>query len=281
MMTFLAQVLAYLNTVMNWLGTTILAPIGFLPGWLSNTLISAVVGLLLLIAFKHTSNQKAISRVRDGIKAQLLAMKLFRDNVLVILKAQWRILNGALLLLFYALPPMLVMLVPFCLLLGQLGLWYQARPLKIGEEAVVTVRLAGAEDDPWPQIALDSSADAKVTVGPVRIISKRQVCWKIQAAENGCRRLNFRLDDQEVDKELAVGEGFMRVSVDRPSFGVAEVLMNPAEKPFAEDSPVQSIRIDYPARLSKISGTDWWLIYFFVASMVFAFIFKPFFDVKI
>ena len=280
-MVFLAQILAHINVFMNWLGKTVLAPIGVLPGWLSNTLISAVVGVLLLIAFKYTSNQKAISRVRDGIKAQLLAMKLFKDNALVILRAQGRILLGALLLLFYALSPMLVMVVPFCLLLGQLGLWYQARPLKVGEETVVTVQLAGAEDDPWPQIALDSSADANVAVGPVRIISKRQVCWKIQAGENGYHQLSFHLDGQQVDKELAVGEGFMRVSVDRPSLGVADVLMNPAEKPFAEDSPVQSIQIDFPARISKISGTDWWLVYLFVVSMVFAFIFKPFFNVKI
>jgi hypothetical protein len=52
--------------------------------------------------------------------------------------------------------------------------------------------------------------------------------------------------------------------------------MHPAEEPFAPDSIVQSVTIDYPDRLSRTSGTDWWLIYFFIASMVFAFISKPF-----
>ena len=38
---------------------------------------------------------------------------------------------------------MLVMVVPVILILGQLSLWYQARPLRVGEEAVVTLKLNG------------------------------------------------------------------------------------------------------------------------------------------
>ncbi len=280
-MSFFAQIIAWLNIPMNFLGKTLLAPIGVMPGWLSNTIISALVGVVLLIVFKYTSNQKAIGRVRDDIKARLLAMKLFKDNIPVVLRAQGRIFLDALLLLFHSLRPILVVIIPFCLILGQLGLWYQARPLKVGEEAVVTVQLAGSEDEPWPQIALDSSPDTKVTIGAVRIISRRQICWKIKAAENGYHHLSFRLDRQQVGKELAVGEGFMRVSIERPCLRIADLLMNPAEKPFGEDSSVCSIHIDYPERLSKTSGTDWWLIYLFVGSMVFALIFKPFFNVRI
>jgi hypothetical protein len=288
-MSFFAEIIAWLNIPVNFLGKTLLAPIGAMPGWLSDTIISAFVGVLLLLLFKYTSNQKAIGRVRDDIKAQLLAMKLFKDNIPVVLRAQGRIFLDALLLLFHSLQPILVMVIPLCLILGQLGLWYQARPLKIGEETVVTVQLAGAENDPWPQISLDSSPAAEVT-GPVRIFSKRQVCWKIKAIEKGYHRLNLRLDSQQVDKKLAVGEGFMRVSVARPSLDLLDVMVHPAEKPFGENSPVQSVRIDYPARLSEIRGTNslwiyirknWWWIYFFVASMVFALIFKPFFNVRI
>jgi hypothetical protein len=56
--------------------------------------------------------------------------------------------------------------------------------------------------------------------------------------------------------------------------------MYPYEKPFSNASPVQSIRIDYPDRPSKISGTDWWVIYLFITSIIFALIFKPILKVK-
>jgi hypothetical protein len=73
----------------------------------------------------------------------------------------------------------------------------------------------------------------------------------------------------------------MRASTQRPGGHWIDILLNPAEKPFRPDSAVQSIGIDYPERLSWTSGTNWWLIYFFIASMVFALFFNPFLKVKI
>jgi len=36
-----------------------------------------------------------------------------------------------------------MMAVPVTLLLGQLALWYQARPLRVGEDTVITLELNG------------------------------------------------------------------------------------------------------------------------------------------
>ena len=44
------------------------------------------------VVFKYTSNQRAIKRARDDIKAHLLALKLFKENTRVIFRAQGRIL---------------------------------------------------------------------------------------------------------------------------------------------------------------------------------------------
>src|SRR5207248_7289803 len=118
-MDFLAQVGAWLNVGGNAFGRYVLAPIGVLLGWLSATLVSAATGVLLLYVFKYTSNQRAIRRVRNDINAELLALKLFKDSPLVALRAQGRILLGAAALFVHAIVPMLVMVVPVCLLLGQ------------------------------------------------------------------------------------------------------------------------------------------------------------------
>ncbi len=80
---------------------------------------------------------------------------------------------------------------------------------------------------------------------------------------------------------MAIGGGFMRVSAMRPGWQVSEILLHPWEKPFGPDSRVQSIAIGYPDRISKTSGTGWWLIYFFVASLFFALVFKPILKVRI
>ncbi len=280
-MTFFAQIIAWINTPTNALGKICLAPIGMLPGWLSNTIISAVAGIFLLIVFKYTSNQTAIGQVRDNIKANMLALKLFKDSLAVTFQAQGRIFKGALLLLVHAIRPLLVMIVPVCLLLGQMGLWYQSRPLQAGEEAVVTMKLNSEIDTPPPKVMIESVPAVEITIGPVRVLSKREVHWKIRARESGYHRIVFQVDNQQIEKELSIGEGFMRVSPERPGWKWTDILLYPWEKPFGLDSPVQSIRIDYPDRISRTSGTDWWIGYFFVVSLIFALIFKPVLKVRI
>jgi uncharacterized membrane protein (DUF106 family) len=279
-MDSIARIIAWLNSGMNFLARPLQYIIPPMPGWLSLTVISAVVGVLLLIVFKYTSNQKAIARTRDNIKAQLLAMKLFKDFIPVVLKSQAKIIANAFLLLFYALRPTLVMIIPFSLILGQLGLWYQAHPLNVGEETVMTMHLSESNMDDWPQVELAPSEAVHVTVGPVKVVSKRQMYWKFQALDEGYHQLKFRVDNQSIEKEIAVGNRFMRVSGMRPDLDITNLIMYPYEKPFSNASPVQSIRIDYPDRPSKISGTDWWVIYLFITSIIFALIFKPILKVK-
>ncbi|OHB65846.1 MAG: hypothetical protein A2V70_16615 [Planctomycetes bacterium RBG_13_63_9] len=276
-----AQIATWLNLLANALGRYLLAPIGWLPGWLSATIVSAATGVLLLVIFKCTSNQQAIRRVRDDIKANLLALRLFKDSTSVTFRAQGRVFWGAFRLMLLAIVPMLVMVVPVCLLLGQLALWYQSRPLRMGEEAVITLKLGDSAESSWPDVRLEPTSAAEVDVGPVRVLSKREICWRVAGRENGYHRMRFQVDQQTSEKEIAIGDGFMRLSTKRPGWNWSNVLLHPWESPFRPDSAVESIEIDYPDRESYVSGTDWWVVYWFVTSMVAALCFRPFLNVNV
>jgi hypothetical protein len=267
-MGVLTQLVAWLNAGANALGEFFLAPVAVLPGWLSATLAAAATGVLLLVVFKYTSHQRAVKAVRDDLKAHLLSLKLFKDSAAVALRAQAGLLWGALRLVALSVVPILVMAVPVLLLLGQLALWYQVRPLHRGEEAVITLTLGGDPGTTFPDVRLEPTSALEVVVGPVRVFSKREVCWNVRAAEDGYHRLVFRVDGQAAEKELAVGGGFMRVSTQRPGWDWWDALLNPAEPPFGPDSPVRSITVTYPERSSWTSGTDTWVIYWFAVSMV-------------
>jgi hypothetical protein len=265
----LTQVIVWLNALTNPLGQILLAPAALLPGWLSATLVSVVTGVLLLAVFKYTSRQRSIKAVRSDIKAHLLALKLFKDSPRVTLRAQGRVMWGACRLLALSIVPMLVMLLPVCLLLAQLALWYQSRPLKVGDEAVITVKLGGKPGDPLPAVQLQPNEALETTVGPVCVLSKREICWNVKATNAGDHRLTFLVDGKPVTKELAVGDGYMRVSTERPEWSWSDALLHPSEEPFAPDAPVQSITIDYPERTSwKILGIEPWILYWFAVSMV-------------
>jgi hypothetical protein len=273
-MDVLTRLVVGLNAVANALGKWLLAPLGVLPGWLSATAVAVGTGVLLLAVFKYTSNQSAIKRARDDIDANLLALKLFKESARVTVGAQGSLLLGGGRLLVFALVPTAVMIVPVTLILGQLSLWYQQRPLQVGEEAVLTLALNGDADAAFPKVSLQPTDVLATTAGPVRVFSKREVCWNIKARETGSHRLTFEVSGQAFDKELTVGDGYMRVSARRPGWDWSEALRYPAERPFPPDSPVRSIDIAYPPRSSWASGTDRWVIFWFAGSLAAAFCFR-------
>jgi hypothetical protein len=280
-MNFLINIIIALNSGMNAVGKLLLAPLMAMPGWQSNAIISVIAGVLLMLLFKYTSNQSAIGRVRDRIKAHMLVLKLFKDSIAVTLQAQGTIFKGAFLLIFYALRPMLVMMLPVSLLLSQLSLFYQARPLLPNEEAIVIMQLADDIGDDWPDITIASMDAARISIDKTIVYGNKQLLWKIQAEKPGISRIVFQVGDEQVEKELAIGDGFMRTSIIRPGHNLGDLMLHPWETPFAADSVVQSITIEYPDRISKTSGTDWWIGYFLVVSMIAAVIFIPVFKVRI
>ena len=271
----LTQIVLWLNSFATSMASIVLAPIAWLPGWLSATLIAVVTGIVMLIVFKYTSNQVALKQTRNQIKANLLALSLFKEELRVCLRAQVSLLWQAGRLLLLSLKSVLVMTVPMGLALGQLGLWYQARPVTVGEETIVTVHLAAAATDAIRQIQLNPHPAVRVTIGPVRVFAKNMVCWNIQTAEPGRQTLTFRIGEQEFTKELAIGQGFMPVSLSRPSMDISAMLLHPREQPFERNSLVQSIDVTYPKRNSWTCGSDWWMLYWFVVSMIVAFVARP------
>jgi hypothetical protein len=265
MMDAVTQIVVWLNDLADALGRWVLAPIGLAPAWFSATAVAAIAGVLMLIAFKYTSRQQAIKQVRDDISANLLTLKLFKDSTSAALQAQGRLLLAAGRLFILALAPMAVMIVPMTLFLGQLGLWYEKRPLPVGEEAVVTMQLNGPADAPFPEASLQSFDGVAPSAGPVhvRTVGPREIWWNVRASQAGYHRLVFQMGEHQVDKELAAGDGFMRVNSLRPGWSWSDALLHPSERPFGPGSVVQSIEIEYPRRDSLTgAGDSWWTCWF-------------------
>src|SRR4029078_13738881 len=56
--------------------------------------VSIVIGFLMVIVFGYTSDQKAIKHAKDQLKAHLLAVRLFQDQLGVVIRSYGGILRG-------------------------------------------------------------------------------------------------------------------------------------------------------------------------------------------
>ncbi len=269
----LIELISRLNAVFTTVSGWIVGPMMSLPPWLSCAVLAGITALFILVIYKYTSNQKAIQRIRNRIKANLLAMRLYKDSLQVTLAAQWELFKAGVALLGNSLVPLAVMLMPMLMILAQLQSWYGYEPLAPGEEAVVTVQLDSGES--LSSVRIDSISGAHIVTGPVRIQSLHQAAWVIQADETEGGKITFQVDDEKFEKSLALGKGkYIQISPLRPGPRITDVLLYPAERPFKSDSSVQSVTVAYPRRAWNAGITHSWMVDFFIMSCALALLLK-------
>jgi len=274
-----------LNAVLVKLTGAVLTPFLGLPAQVALIVFGSLAGVLAAVAFRYTSNQAALRRVADQVRANLLALRLFRDDLRSLLAAQLGLLKASGLRLLHSLPPLLVLIVPFVLLLTQLALWYEYRPLAPGESALVEVEIAPAAWAAGQDIRL-VAPDSLAVSGPVRDPACHLVTWRITAlaASTTAGPLVLRFQTAggaAAEKLLAVHETggtdeLVFVSPRRAGPGFWDRLLHPGERAFDRESPVQAISIRYGSRTNTLFGLaiPWWLT-FLAVSIVAALAAKP------
>lgn len=273
----MSPLLSVLNPICTLLGDIVYTALGFLPAWAGLTVISIVTGVVMLIAFRYTSNQDAIVRVKDEIKAHLLALKLYKDELHVVFSSQVKLVWAILKLQRYVLTPVLVMLLPMLLGLAQMGVRYQWAPVPSGSPVIVRAALDTEAQEP-PNVTLQAPDGVIVEVGPLR--GTGDVAWRLRGEKPGDYTLRFNAGDATYEKELVVGDAALAVSAMRPAKVWTDQLLHPIEPPIDDDAPIRSIIIEYPPVDSYIHGSNYWVLTFFIVSMAAALILKPVFKVK-
>ena len=138
--------------------------------------ISVITGIVMVIIFKYTSNQGAIRKAKDKISAYFHEVRLFKDDLGLMLDAQRRILRTNLTYMKYSVIPMLIMLAPVVLILIQLGIRYENRPLRPGESAMVKLRFSESLDS--LNVAIEPDEGLRLETPLLRVHDEREIDFR-------------------------------------------------------------------------------------------------------
>ncbi len=275
------------NVIFGAVVGALLWPFRGLSPWVGMIVVSLLTALLMLAVYKWTSNQAAIRRAKDRIKAHLYEMRLYKDDMRVTLAAQRSILKANLAYLAANLKPLAVMIVPLVLILAQLSVWYDRAPLAPGEETLVKASLAAPADPVAAGLELEVPPGLEITAPPVRIADLREVVWRIKALAPGAGRLVLRAGGETLAKTVIVGGAaagprLVRVSAIASRGSFWKRVLYPGEPPLPGGAPVGSIEVLYPAaRLPAFGLNVHWLVAYLALSIVFGFALKGVFKVEI
>ncbi len=248
----------------------LLDPLARLGPLASLVIVSAVSGVLLLFAFRWTSRPAAIKRAKQRIQANLLAVRIYQEDLGVVLRAQARTFAALGIYLANMLVPFLVILAPFAIFFAHLDARYASRSLHPGERALVTAIMApGGSLETW---ALEGSSGLVVESRPVRIPSRREVAWRIRATEPGAQTLALHAGDQRVEKAVSVSTSVSGMAPRRAAASLDSLLFAPTEPAIDAPAGVESITVTTPPLDLELAGVSLhWLVVFLVISAAVAF----------
>jgi hypothetical protein len=243
-------------------------------------LASTVVGLLMVLVFGHVTDQKAIHQTKDRLKAHLLALRLFQDQIPIVMRCYGRIMLAITRYLRLALWPLLLTALPLALVIAQLDRYLGSAPLKAGQTFLVTARVASPVmlDETSLQLpnGLESSAPA------VHVPAENTVIWRVGAKTNGDYNVKVQTSNQSFSKRVVVAVGVPRLSPVRLRGPFWERIFVSGEPALPENSAVQSIAVEYPSRSIAFAGFAWnWVWLFFVLSLAAGFAFKSILGIQI
>jgi hypothetical protein len=245
--------------------------------------VSLVIGLVMVVLFGYTSDQKAIGIAKDQLKAHLLAVRLYRDQIPVVMGSYGKILRGTGRYLKLAFMPLLYVIIPITLLMVQIDRYLGQTPIPVNASFLLTAQLSKqAGSDPANDVALELPAEITMTAPAVHISSENQIVWRLAGSQAGKYEVKIAAGGQSVTKSVCVGSDLPRISTIRLRGQFWERMFSSAEPALPENSPIESISINYPDRDIDIAGYGMnWIWLFFILSMVAGFIFKELLGIQI
>jgi len=234
----------------------------------------------MVLVFRYTSNQKAIARAKDRLKAHLLAVRLFQDQLPVVLRAYGKILLGTGSYLRLTFTPLLVAILPMTFLIIQLDRYLGWVPLQPAQSFLLEAQANTNES--FDQMQLHLPDGLVTSSAPVHIPKEKIVVWRVEAQQPGEYDVTIETGGHSVDKRIVVSSFMERLSPIKLRGSFWQRMLSSAEPELPENSSIQSISVSYPERSIRFLGTAWnWIVLFFIVSLISGFIFKSALGIQI
>jgi len=162
----------------------------------------------------------------------------------------------------------------------QLDRYLGLTPMEAGQPFLVKARVSNPEA--LNQASLQLPSGLTTTAPAVHVPADNEVAWRVVAEKDGDYDVNVQASDQTVAKRVIVASGLARLSPIRLRGQFWERIFVSGEPALPQNSPIQAIEVQYPARSIAFAGVEWnWIWLFLVLSMIAGFLFKSILGIEI
>ena len=277
-----------LNRLTTKLFDVFLIPFELLGNELSLILVSGLFGILALLIFKQISWQKGIKGIKDRIKGDMIAIRIYQDDLRVVGGSVVKIFFRNFVYLSLNFLPILPLMVPFVLVMAQLVVRYGFAPIPVqdpavailpGEGTMLEAYMADGREADVKGMKIHLPLGLKAVSRPAMNATDGVAFQEVIAVQSGEWEIEFEFaDGTKAYKRVVTGDGSSRVMQPERVGSFWLSWLWPAEDRLPDDTPLGRVKFVYPDQQLRFlpDGPFWIVIVFFVASMAFgALILKP------
>jgi hypothetical protein len=247
----------------------ILYPFSFINEFWGILFLSILMSFVILWIYKWVSSPRLVRAAKDQVKANILAIRVYKDSGKVIGISFLKSLMYTFKYFGLNLLPLLIIIPILFPVFVQMDARYGMRPFEVGEEIVIK---AAFSDNPFDlDVQLQDSENFKPKMNPVFINAYKdadrtkpikEANWKMGAARPGNTKIKIKVQDKDFDKDLIIGASRRALSNKKMEASSLEHFLYPAEKLLDGSNELKFIYIRYPGKSISFAGISaHWLVF--------------------
>jgi hypothetical protein len=255
----------------------ILYPFSFISPFWGILFLSILMSFVVLYIYKWVSSPRAVKAAKNKIKADILAIRIYKDLWKTIVGSFFKSLGHTFQYFGLNFLPLLIILPILFPVFVQMDIRYGMRPFHVGEEIIIQASFSRNPND--LDVELLESDYFKPKMKPVFINAYRvyeesgekkgrirEVNWKLEVVRTGMAKIRIKVRDKIYEKQLAIGSfastGGAALSNKKMNKTSLEHFIYPAEKLLPNPGDLENIYIRYPAGEVSFAGiTTHWLVF--------------------
>ncbi|HKW15002.1 MAG TPA: hypothetical protein VJS69_11000 [Candidatus Krumholzibacteria bacterium] len=228
--------------------------------------LSMLTGAGLTLLYRALADEAGIRRTREVFKARVIEMRLYPDDLVLILRALGGAIAAQGAYLRVAAKPILVVAliaIPFFI---QVESRYACAPLAPGARTVVTARLKPGLD--VRQVPSGLAGTAATDASSVRAPATREIAWRVNALP-GRQPLQLEVYGQSYRFNVCAQRDGRAIGHERRARSLMGALTDIGMPSISNDSPIETVTIAYPRASYALFGAHMsWLWVFALGTMV-------------
>lgn len=276
-----------INHLFTKLFDSLLSPFKNVNDFWPVLILSVILSFIILFLLKYISFPKKIVEAKEKIKANIFAIRIYKDFWKVILLSFLKSLFYTLKYFLFNLAPFLIIIPLLTPVFTQMESRYGTRPFNPGDTVVFKSDFKRSIKN--AEIVLAENTHFKRQMNPVfmdyydKDKKKRvhQINWKIKIDKEGLTTIDVNAFGEKYSKRLVIGDYKLSLSDVKYDVSGWGHFLYPSETLFGESAAIKSLSINYPGKLIDFLGIRMhWLIWNLIIVVILILVFKDRFGVE-